>query len=87
MHATGPASELTNELATLGPSVGSGHVDWYASRSDRPDAVGELHFGGVLGGRAIEDVWIPAPGQPGANQPPSAFHGSTLRFYEPKLGA
>ena len=88
LHTNGPASELANELATFGRFVGSWHVDWYASGSDQPDAVGELHFGWVLGGRAIQDVWIvPGPGQRGASQSPRAFHGSTLRFYDPKLGA
>ena len=88
LHTDGPASESASDLATFGRFVGSWHVDWYASGSDRPDAVGELHFGWVLGGRAIQDVWVvPGPGQPGAGEPPRAFHGSTLRFYDPKLGA
>ena len=42
---------------------------------------GELHVGWVLGGRAVQDVWIvPGRGQPGEGQPPLAFHGSTIRF-------
>ena len=42
-------------------------------------------FGWVLGGRAVQDIWIaPGRGQPGEGQPPSAFHGSTIRFYGPE---
>ena len=89
LHATGPARELAGELETFGRFVGSWHIDWYGSATtEEPNAVGELHFGWVLGGRAIQDVWIvPGPAQPGAGVPPRAFHGSTLRFYDPQLGA
>ena len=38
---------------------------------------GEIHFGWVLEGRAIQDVWIF----------PGAFHGTTLRVYDPGLDA
>lgn len=34
---------------------------------------GEIHFGWVLQGRAIQDVWIL----------PGVFHGTTLRIYDP----
>lgn len=89
LHTTEPADGLARELETFGQFVGSWHIDWYGSiRAQEPDAIGELHFGWVLGGRAIQDVWIvPGPGQPGAGVPPRAFHGSTLRFYDPQLGA
>lgn len=51
-------------------------------------AVGELHVGWVLGGRAVQDVWIvPGRGQPGEGVPPHGFHGSTVRFYDADVGA
>jgi hypothetical protein len=87
LHAMAPASE---KLTTFGRFIGSWHLEW--SRPGDPDAptgvYGELHFGWVLGGRAVQDVWIvPGIGQPGAGEPPYAFHGSTLRFFDEKLGA
>jgi len=89
LHAAGPAEELADELETFGQFIGSWRIDWYGSATaQEPDAVGELHFGWVLGGRAVQDVWtVPGPGQPGAGVPPRAFHGSTLRFYDRRLGA
>jgi hypothetical protein len=38
---------------------------------------GTIHFGWVLEGRAIQDVWIL----------PGVFHGTTLRVYDPALDA
>jgi hypothetical protein len=89
LHATGPADELADQLDTFGQFVGSWRIDWCGSaEAHEPDAVGELHFGWVLDGRAVQDVWIvPGPGQPGAGVPPRAFHGSTLRFYDPQIAA
>ncbi|MEQ4722500.1 hypothetical protein [Nonomuraea sp. B19D2] len=50
-------------------------------------AKGEFHFGWVLGGRAVQDTWI----MPGRHEPAAstlrAFHRTTVRFYDPDLGA
>jgi hypothetical protein len=47
---------------------------------------GDLHFGWVLDGRAVQDVWrVPASGEAPPGLRP--FHGTTLRFYDPALGA
>jgi len=36
----------------------------------------------------VQDIWIiPGRGRPGEGQPPSAFHGSTIRFYDPSIDA
>lgn len=70
--------------------MGSWDLRWSGTDAtgEQRAAVGELHVGWVLGGRAVQDVWIvPGPGQPGAGVAPRAFHGSTLRFPDPALGA
>lgn len=87
LHAAGPAAGHERALETFGRFVGSWHLRWHRV-PDELDAIGEVHFGWVLGGRAIQDVWIvPGPGRPGEGVPPHAFHGSTVRFYYPALGA
>lgn len=87
LHAAGPGAGRERELETFGRFVGSWHLSWHRVADDL-DAVGELHIGWVLGGRAVQDVWIvPGPGEPGEGVPPQAFHGSTIRFYDRDLGA
>lgn len=87
LHASGPAPGQEEVLRTFGRFVGSWQLRWHQVVDDL-DAVGELHAGWVLGGRAVQDVWIvPGLGQPGEGVPPHAFHGSTIRFYDAHLGA
>ena len=86
LRADGPAGPYADKLMLFGRFVGSWELEWRGSGSAR--ARGELHFGWVLGGRAVQDVWIvPGRGQPGEGRPPSAFHGSTIRFFDPTIDA
>jgi hypothetical protein len=90
LHVDGPAPDLADQLSTFGQFVGSWAIDWSGRGADGEPAQmrGELHFGWVLGGRAIQDIWIvPARGSEGEGRPPSAFHGTTVRFYDPSIGA
>jgi hypothetical protein len=90
LHARGPAAEHAGKLMLFGRFVGSWHLEWTGTGVDgQPTTMsGELHVGWVLGGRAVQDVWIvPGSGQPGEGEPPLAFHGSTIRFYDPAIDA
>ena len=90
LHVSGPVGDHAGKLMLFGRFVGSWHLDWTGTGADgQPAAVsGELHFGWVLGGRAVQDVWIvPGRGQPGEGQPPLAFHGATIRYYDPAFDA
>jgi hypothetical protein len=44
-------------------------------------STGEIHFGWVLEGRAIQDVWI-RPRRPA----PPTMYGTTLRIFDPGIG-
>jgi len=46
---------------------------------------GEIHFGWVLEGRAIQDVWIMPP--PDRQPDADAMYGTTLRVWDPALRA
>ena len=90
LHATAPVGEHADKLMLFGRFVGSWRLAWFGTdaRGHPATMSGELHFGWVLGGRAVQDVWIvPGRGQPGEGQPPLAFHGSTIRFYDPAIDA
>ena len=90
LHVDGPAGEHAGKLMLFGRFVGSWRLRWSGTDPDgKPAAMeGELHFGWVLGGRAVQDTWIvPGRGQPGEGRPPLAFHGSTIRFYDPSIDA
>ncbi|MEV1132122.1 hypothetical protein [Agromyces sp. NPDC049794] len=87
LHATAPSY---SELETFGRFIGSWELEWSRPGDPRAplDVRGELHFGWVLGGRAVQDVWVvPSVGSPGAGEPGYAFHGSTIRFFDERIGA
>ncbi|GAA2701726.1 hypothetical protein [Nonomuraea recticatena] len=90
LHVPGPADDYADKLMLFGQFIGSWDVEWSGTDlNGRPaQAKGELHFGWVLGGRAVQDIWI-VPGRHEAL--PSgrlrAFHGTTVRFYDPELDA
>ena len=90
LHTSGPDPARAADLNLFGRFVGSWELAWSARDAGGRllTARGELHFGWVLGGRAVQDVWIvPSPGEPRAGEPPYAFHGSTIRFYDPSIAA
>lgn len=78
LHAPGPADADPEALMLYGRFVGSWDLDVTHVLADgrlrrRP---GSWHFGWVLQGRAVQDVWI-LPARPGEDEP--GFCGTTLR--------
>lgn len=87
LHVPGPGGEHPGKLMLFGRFVGSWNLQWTGG-SPPATATGELHVGWVLAGWAVQDIWIvPGRGQPGEDQPPLAFHGTTIRFYDPSIDA
>ena len=86
----GPHESLAPQLDTFGRFVGAWSLAWSRpGDAEAPTGVtGELHIGWVLGGRAVQDVWI-VPGRDTgkAGEGRYAFWGTTVRFFDPELGA
>jgi len=94
LHANGPATDRAEALALYGQFIGDWDTDivTYTPDGVRHRGQGEIHFGWVLEGRAIQDVWmIPqqknrvlhAPEMPVAGN----WFGTTIRVYDPTLEA
>ena len=88
LGADGPAGDRIGQMGLYGWLIGTWDLDvshFLADATTRRRA-GEWHFGWVLEGRAIQDVWIVPPrGQrddDAADQAQS--YGSTLRIYDPR---
>jgi hypothetical protein len=85
-----PEPELAEKFDLFGRLVGSWDVDLINHRSDSilPKYVEcEWHFGWVLGGRAIQDVWIaPKRALRGAGDTCGEW-GSMIRFYDKAIDA
>jgi hypothetical protein len=90
LHSDGAHPELTAELGLFGQFVGPWALECMFYNPDGSEGTvmhGELRFGWVLGGRAVQDVWIvPGRDHPDEGKAPG-FHGTTIRFYDPDLGA
>jgi hypothetical protein len=86
------SNELTDEEDIYGWLIGG----WEATVYDYPadgaahESSGEWHFGRVLEGRAIQDVWIAPPrSQRNVKTPSKQYnrYGTSLRVYDKEIGA
>jgi hypothetical protein len=80
LHTDGPAADRADKMALYGRFVGRWEMASVIHNEDgttRAGPRGEIHFGWVLEGRAVQDVWVL----------PGLFYGTTLRVYDPALDA
>jgi hypothetical protein len=79
LASDGPAADRADKMNLYGWLIGR----WTMDATVHPDdggahrGPGEIYFGWVLEGRAIQDVWIL----------PGVFCGTTLRVYDPNIDA
>jgi hypothetical protein len=82
----GPDPRYAQELQTFGRFVGSWDVELteYSSNGDSETSAAEWHFGWVLAGRAVQDVWITPPIEQQRREgvPPREW-GTMVRYYDP----
>jgi hypothetical protein len=84
LHANGPAPDRAPQMMLYGQFVGSwqGALHYSDRNGERHTTTAEVHFGWVLEGRAVQDVWI-APARSGRPLgEPLLMHGTTLRVYD-----
>jgi hypothetical protein len=86
LNADGPSPEMREKLMLFGQFVG----DWdiVEDRNLLPDGTwsvtrGELHWGWILDGRAVQDVWMSIDEKTHRAIP----EGTTIRFYDQKIDA
>lgn len=89
LNAPGPHPSLGQQAETYGRVIGSwrGELTEYFSASSPQKHSVEAHFGWVLEGRAVQDVWItPARSERSGGDFPTAvnWYGATFRVYDPK---
>lgn len=79
LRADGPAPDRVEKMGLYAWLIGDWEMDATVHADDGAThkGRGEIHFGWVLDGRAIQDVWIL----------PGIFFGTTLRIYDPGLDA
>jgi hypothetical protein len=91
LEANGPNKEYAAKMMLYGRLVGDWRVDyvaWDAAGKQLVKTSGEWHWGWVLDGRAVQDVWI-MPGRAERQKPaaPKGEWGTTIRYYDPKIDA
>ncbi len=79
LHTDRPAPDRAEKMGLYGQLVGRWEMDGavYGDDGSKQTGRGEIHFGWVLEGRAVQDVWILA----------GLFYGTTLRVYDPGIDA
>jgi len=88
LHAGSCHAPLADQLNLFGQFVGAWELEWLGPDPDGQArrVKGELTFGWVLDGRAIQDVWK-VPADPADAHGLRGFHGTTLRFFDPAIDA
>jgi hypothetical protein len=88
--AGGPGEVHGDGSGFFGQFIGAWDIAWEGVADDGRPATGRglLTFGWVLGGRAVQDVWVvELDPDPDGTPRSGGFHGTTVRFYDPAMGA
>ena len=86
LGADGPYQDLEEKLMLFGQFIGDWEIVEACYTQVNGTEVrmnGEVHFGWILGGTAIQDVWMGY--QEGSKK--VVLLGTTIRFYDPKIDA
>jgi hypothetical protein len=83
--ATGSAADHSDKLMAFGRLAGRWKFTGrqYNDNGSQTTDRGEIQVGWILGGRALQDVWI----ETGVSEGHPEMYGTTVRFYDPKIDA
>jgi hypothetical protein len=86
--AAAPLAALRQELMLFGQFEGAWELDvtWYREGEVVRREQGEWHFGWILAGRAMQDVWIVPPLAAQRSGAEPYEYGTSIRFFDPALG-
>jgi hypothetical protein len=94
LHAERPPPDIAAKMNLYGQFVGpwDTEVAGFEENGRKHTGRGEIHFGWVLEGRAVQDVWMIPPRaarRPDMHRMPVTgnWYGTTLRVYDPGLDA
>lgn len=90
LSANGPIEDRAEKLMLFGQFVGDWDVDFIVYEPDgtKQTEKAEWHFGWVLEGRAVQDVWIvPRREERDKTSPVKSDYGTTIRFYDSEIDA
>jgi hypothetical protein len=81
-----PAPDRAGPMMLYGQFVGSwdGRMTYVDSEGARRESTAEVHFGWVLEGRAVQDVWMVPLRSRGSAGAAQLMYGTTLRVYDPR---
>lgn len=85
----GPGGARNDDrLAPFGQFIGAWDVDvvWFDKGRPVRREQGEWHFASILGGRAMQDVWIVPPRSAAEHESRLYEYGTSLRFPDPAGG-
>lgn len=88
LGADGPNPTTAGPLDLFGQFVGAWELEWRGkdSAGTLVSVRGDLYVSWVLDGRAVQDIWR-VPLDPLDAGLMRAFHGTTIRFYDPGIKA
>ncbi len=91
LHAGAPDAQLAGKLSLYGQFIGSWalDIDHHVPGGPTFSAPAEWHFGWVLGGRAIQDIWMFPSRSFRVGKPAEPWHrqGTTFRWYDATIDA
>ena len=81
-----PDKEFKNKLQLFGQFIGNWkiHSTWFLDNNVQVEGEGEVSFGWILYGTAIQDVWTGEAINPPKNFPKMGF-GTTIRYFDQNL--